>query len=264
MTVIWETTKVRDNLPRLGYAMPEVTPSASSSAAGYGAALAVNGDTFDAWKPTSVPATLQVTFDELTLVNYVAIGAHTLDQAGASAVIETWNGTTWTEVPGSAVAPTSGDPIFWLIKDVLALAVRVEVTDAIAEIGVFKAGAVTTFTPGRRADYLGMVGRDAREVEYMDNMSVTGEKLGRTIKSDGLSFPFSVSHLPETWASAVWPGLLDHCLGDDGFFLAPRPSQYPNECYYAWTQGIPRLERTMPNARMSRTLSMQLRGYRRP
>jgi hypothetical protein len=264
MTVVWEKTKLRDNFPRLGYAMPSGTVTASSAADGYGADLSVNGDTFDAWKPSSAPAWLQVVYPSAQTVNYAGVAAHTLDLVGATAVLQRWTGAAWADIAGTSVTPTNGDAIFWLFNDLLTDRIRLSVPGGVAEVGVFKAGRVTTFTTGRRADYLGQVGRDARRVEYQDNMSVTGEKLGRSLRSDGLGFGFQVEHLPETWASAVWPDLLDHCIGDDGFFLAPRPSQYPNECYYAWTSEMPTLERTLPNSIASRTLSMSLMGYKRP
>jgi hypothetical protein len=264
MTVVWETTKFRDNFPRLGYAMPSGTVTASTAAAGYGAALAVNGDTFDAWKPTAVPAWLQIVFPAAQVVNYAGVAAHTIDLVGATVKLQSWNGSAFVDIPGSEVTPTNSDAIFWLINDVSTERVRLAVSGGLAEIGVFKVGKATTFTTGRRADYLGQVGRDARRVEYQDNMSVTGEKLGRSLRSDGLGFGFQVDHLPETWAAAVWPDLLEHCLNDDGLFLAPRPAQYPDECYWAWTSAMPTLERTLPNRVASRTLSMPLMGYKRP
>lgn len=264
MSVIWETTKIRDNYPRLGYAAPTGTVTASTEADGYGAALAVNGDTFDAWKPTADPAWLEVAYDTAQSINYAGVAAHTIDIVGATVKLQFWDGAAFVDIPGTEVTPTTDDALFWLVNDVSTTRVRLVVTGGLAEIGIFQAGAVTSFTNGRRAEYLGQVGRDARRVEYSDNMSVTGEKLGRSLKSDGLGFGFQVEHLPETWAATAWPALLEHCLGDDGFFLAPRPAQYPDECYYAWTASMPTLERTMPNRVASRTLAMSLMGYKRP
>ena len=262
--IVWATDKLRDNLPRLGWKTPAGTVTASTAASGYGAALAFNGDTFDAWKPTAVQAWLRIDFDAAQDVDYIAIGAHTAGESGATLTPQYWTGSAWVTFPGCAFSPANDDAIMWLVSKVNTLRIRVLVDTAICEIGVMKCGLVTQFPVNRHADYLGDVGFDSRIVEYQDNYSVTGEKLGRTIRSDGLQFPFSVEYLPETWAETEWPGLRDHCLGDDGLFVAPRPAQYPAECYFAWTQSRPRLERTYPNRIMSRTLSLDLRGYKKP
>jgi hypothetical protein len=260
--IVWETFKERDNWPRIGWRTPQQTVTASSSVAGFGPALAVSGNTFDAWKPATVPAWLQVEFPSTRTISYAGIAAHTAGSSGATVNIQYWNGSAFVNFPGCGVAPTNNDPVFWLTKTVQTTRIRLTVADAVCEVGVFNTGRVTEFVNDRRATYLGSVGVDARVVEWQDNMSVTGEKLGRTKRSDGLSFAFAVPYLPETWAADEWPDLQEHCLDEDGLFLATRPSQYPNEVYYAWNEQPPTLERTYPNKTMSRTLAMQLRGYK--
>jgi hypothetical protein len=260
--IVWETFAERDNWPRVGWAMPAATVTASSSVAGFGAALAVNGDTFDAWKPSSVPAWLQLDFGTAQEISYAGIAAHTAGTDGATVGIQYWTGAAWVNFPGCSLAPDDNAPVMWLTKTVNTSRIRLTIADAVCEVGVFKVGRVMQFVDQRRATYLGAVGIDARVVEWQDNMSVTGEKLGRTIRSDGLSFAFAVPYLPETWAADEWPAFQAHCLGDDGFFLATRPAQYLNEVYFAWNETPPTLERTYPNKLMSRTLSMQLRGYK--
>jgi hypothetical protein len=262
--IVWQTFKTRSNLPVIGWQAYAGTPSASTAADGFGAALAFNGDTFDAWRPTAVPADLAVIYAESQVVTYAGIAAHTIGTAGATVKLQTWGGAAWADVPGCEVAPISDDPILFLIKPTETSRVRIVITGGIAEVGVFMAGRVTEFENGRFADYLGAVGNDARVIEYLDNTSVTGEFLGRTVRSDGLEFPFNVDHISETWAATEWPDMRDYFLtGKAVAFFANRPLGYPDEVYFARPTELPRLDRTLANKLASRTLTMNLRGHRR-
>jgi hypothetical protein len=262
--IVWQTFKTRDNLPVIGWHTYAGTPSASTAAAGFGAALAFNGDTFDAWKPTATPSNISIDFGTAREVTYIGIAAHTIGTDATFVQAEQWTGSAWALIPGCTLAPDNNDPILFLTKPITTSRVRIVITGGIAEVGVFMAGRLTEFEAGRFADYLGPVGNDARVIDYLDNTSVTGEFLGRTVRSDGLEFPFNVDHISETWAATEWPAMRDYFItGKAVAFFANRPLGYPDEVYFARPTELPRLERTLPNKRASRTLSMNLRGYRR-
>ena len=262
--IVWQTFKTRSNLPLIGWHTYAGTPSASTAAAGFGAALAFNGDTFDAWRPTAVPADLSLDFGAAQTVTYAGIAAHTIGTAGATVKLQTWDGATWVDVPGCEIEPENDDPILFLTNPLETSRVRLALTGAVAEVGVFMAGRLTEFEAQRFADYLGPVGNDARVIDYLDNTSVTGEFLGRTVKSDGLEFPFNVKNISETWAATEWPAMRDYFLtGKAVAFFANRPLGYPDEVYFARPTDRPTLDRTIPNRRISRTLNMNLRGYKR-
>jgi len=261
--VVWQRFAPRDNLPRIGYTMPAATATASSAAAGFGAALAINGNTYDAWKPTALPAWLQVEFAAPEAVDYIGVGAHTLDVVGATIKPQWWDGSAWVDFADCEIAPANDRALFWLLNPVTTTRVRVYITGGLPEIAVLMAGKVTRFDKDRFADYLGTVMGDGRLVQYKDNYSVSGNLLGSTRKNDGVSHTLKVDHISEAWAALFWQGLLEHCLDRKGLFVADRPGQYPEQVLLAHCEDMPTLERTLPNKVASRTLQMNLRGYKR-
>lgn len=247
--------------PFLCWRMPSVTATATSAASGFGASLAVNFRTYDAWKPTAAPGTLTLTFASAQDLTYVGIGAHTAGTAGATLTIEAEIATVWTEI--AEVEPETDDAILVLFEEVSATAVRIIVSDAVCELGVVMTGMATEIPS--KASFLGTPISESMAVEYQDNRSVTGNFLGRTVRADGLNFTLEIANLPETWRATEWAEFKAYTdKGEGVFFIAPKPGPYPDDVALAWATGSPRFERVTANRLLSGAVTLNCRGYRAP
>lgn len=247
--------------PFICWRMPSVTASATSAADGFGAALAANFRTYDAWKPTGAPGTLTLTFASAQSLTYIGIGAHTAGTAGATLTIEAEIATVWTEI--AEVAPADDEAILLLFHEISATAIRVVVSDAVCELGVVMCGMATECPA--KASFLGTPIGEAGEVSYADNASVTGNFLGRTVRSDGLAFQVEIANLSEDWRADEWVDFKAYVDKGEGiFFIAPKPGPYPDEVALAWVAESPRFERVTANKRLSGAVTLTCRGYRAP
>jgi len=266
MTVVIQTTFIGDlyplDHPRIGYASHAGTVAASTSAAGFAASLAASRETYNAWKPTAVPATWDVTYAAPARVGYVGIGAHTIGSSGATVKVQRRIGSDWVDVAGAQVTPANDDAIMWLIKPDLCSGIRLVLTGAVAELGVVMAGPVLEWP--RKTSFLGVPISEASQIEYEEGRSRTGEYFGRTIRSDGLEFDMSVEHLPEAFRVTEWAALRDHLdRGAGTFFIASRPNRYADDVAYAWPSQTARFDRTLPNYRVSGEVTIRCKGYKR-
>ena len=73
------------------------TTSASTEATGFEAVNAATPTTFDAWRPTALPADWTLTFDDAETISAVAIDTHTLGTSGASISIQKFD-VTWIDI----------------------------------------------------------------------------------------------------------------------------------------------------------------------
>jgi hypothetical protein len=266
MTVIIEPGFVGDYFPlshpRIGYASHAGTVAASTSAAGFGASLATARETYNAWKPTAVPATWDVTYATPARVGYVGIGAHTIGSSGATIKVQRRISAAWVDVPGSQITPANDDALMWLIAPVLCDGIRLVLTGAVAELGVVLAGPVLEWP--RLSNFVGMPISEAGQIQYQNSIGRTGEFFARTIRADGLEFDLTIEHLPEAFRATEWAAFRQH-LDRAGatFFVAPKPFRYPDDVAYAWPSETARFERTQPNYRISGEVSIRCRGYKR-
>lgn len=241
------------NHARIGYdnAVPSSTVAASTSEAGFPATATQNQLTYELWRPTAVPATLTYTFDAQP-IGYVGIAAHNLGEVGAAVSIEYQQGGSWYplvfEVPQDIGATLSLDfaaqtyqvyqqisdtgAVFYQFNEVNCTGIRINLTGAIASIGVVYAGRVLEMY---RPFYSGHTpGTLARKTTIRPNKSVNGQWLGRSVLREGLNGQFNWNNTPLPWYETnVEP--FSQAAINAPFFIAWNPKQHPDHVLYAWT-----------------------------
>lgn len=263
MSVVIESGVTNTHLPRIGWRAITGTISASSAANGFGAALAATGQTYSAWRATSLPATWAIDAGSAQAVDYCGIGAHEIGSNGGTVFVEYLVGVTWTQA--ATVTPTDDSAILFLFPEVSAQEWRIRITGTTApRVGNIRFGKVTTL-PQRSVFSPALPITEAEQFTYNVNVSATGEWLGRSVVAAGLQFSVQINHVPETFADGEWAAFRVHCNeGDATFYIAPKPSQYAKEVAYAWPTETVRAERNVAQRNLSRAINLQCAGYKRP
>jgi hypothetical protein len=148
-------------------------------------------------------------------------------------------------------------------------AIRLRIADpggaSLPTIGHVRAHRVLEWP--QRAQFTGLPITEARQIEYEFNQSQTGEWLGQTTKRRGLAFNVTIDNLSEAFSADTGPtgyrSFRDHADAGQPFFVATRPSKYPDEVAYCFADSLIESERVTPNFRISRSVTMSLRGYQR-
>jgi len=83
-----------------------------------------------------------------------------------------------------------------------------------------------------------------------------------------LRFDLTVQNLPETFRAAAgditWKGFINHVDNVGPFFIAAKPSSYPDDVAYARATERPRFNRERPNLNNSGAVTFQCMGYAAP
>ena len=213
---------------RILYTPATGTATASSAVEGFEAALALNPDTYSYWLPSAMPATWAVDFGSSKAVDAVGIAAHSL--AGQTVAVDTWNGTAWVEqVPAFAV--TDNGPLLMLFAEVTTAKVQIRVTGTAQPVGVVYAGKALVM-PQKAYVGLGQINLK-RRTEFKINQTEGGNWAGRSIARVSLIAGYQWAHITDAFYLVnVEPFSLS--ARQYPFFLAARPSGYPEETTYAW------------------------------
>jgi len=241
--------------PRIG-AMPFIgAVAASTAAAGFPATNAANANTAQWWRPSAVPATWTLTFTSAE-TSYCGIAAHNCGTVGATVNLQEWTGAAWATIATNT--PTDDSPIFFLIRRKARDRMRVQFTGAIPTVGVIYFGDVLEFP--QRADYVGSVSFErAVQDEYSTPVSDGGQWLGRYVTRRSVPASMKIDYLSEAWAEAYLTRLLDD-LKSRPAFMADRPGKFPKSVVFAYTNGPVIPERTIPNDRLSISVTFGVTG----
>lgn len=233
MSVTWTAGYAAASLYPMTHARILYTPAsgaatASSAVEGFEAALALNSDTYSYWLPSAMPATWAVDFGSSKAVDAVGIAAHSL--AGQTVAVDTWDGTAWVEqVPAFAV--TDNGPLLMLFAEVTTAKVQIRVTGTAQPVGVIYAGKALVM-PSKAYVGLGQINLK-RRTEFKINQTEGGNWAGRSIARVSLIAAYQWTHITDAFYLAnVEPFSLS--ARQYPFFLAARPSGYPEETTYAW------------------------------
>lgn len=248
------------NTPRIGWRRIAGTVAASTEAAGFAAANADTNRTDSFWQATALPATWRLDAGSAQSVSYCGIAAHDLGSRGCTILVQSsTDDSAWTT--RATITPTDDSAIFALFATVSARYWRLLISGAGDEptIGVIQFGAVTEFP--QRASYVGSVSFDrTRVASYSMNRSEGGQWLGRSVSRAMLTPVMQVAHLSETWIAAEWDAFALYAE-EAPFFIADRPDTYPKSCCYAWTNADLRVDRSLPNASVAMSVSLELTGF---
>ncbi len=211
------------------------TLSASSSPAGGEAENAVDGFTWDYWRPSGAgPHTLTVDCGSAQPVDYLALHASNLADVGGSITLErSSDGSAWTTVTGPTT-PTSSKPLLYLFASVSYRYYRITITGTGSILGVVQAGARLTLPEGI------FVGEAPTSLnprnEQLNSTSEGGQFLGRSLIRSGVSNSIKQDRVSQAFARGAWQAFASHAESRP-FFYSWRADDYPLEVMYAWSRG---------------------------
>ena len=126
--------------------------------------------------------------------------------------------------------------------------------DEATKISVVYAGAALVM-PVRGYNDLGPIDL-GMEVGINTYRTETGQIAGRFVDYAGLMGNLSFNHLPKPWVRSTLIPLLKKVITTP-FFVATRPSGYPDDCAYAWTT-----ENVIPQRmRLKNYMSVQMKVH---
>lgn len=252
---------------RIGYQtfVPDSTITASTEAAGFPASAVALSMTYEKWKPTALPATIEFVLPADSDSDYVGIAAHTLGSAGCTVAVEYAYSLTEGETAffqshneldggpslsmdfaaqeyelleesytaAETIAPSDDSAIMVLVKETMARYWRLTITGStIPEIGVVYIGKVLAM---QRMIYGGhSPGTLSRQTDIRPTRSEGGQFLGRSIIRQGLATSFQWENLKAQWYRDNFDPFVE-AARTAPFFIAWRPEDFPREVIYCWT-----------------------------
>ena len=242
--------------PRIGALPVAGTVAASTEAAGFSAVFAANLNTTQWWRPTAVPATWDLTFTAAQ-ISYFGIAAHDMATVGATVEVQRWNGSAW--VTAVTHTPSDNGPILGLIARGSLDRLRFRFTGAIPTIGVISLGDVTEFP--QRCKYAGSTSFELADAdEYRDTVSDGGQVLDRFRVRKSIPARMELDHLSEAWTDTVLVPLRTYAK-DFPFFMADRPLSRPKSVVFGSTKGPIQPERTIAQARVAMSVTIEVIGH---
>nr|BDD44164.1 hypothetical protein 31 [bacterium] len=190
---------------------------------------AVNGLTFDYWRPLGYPATLEVELSESTPVNYALIASH----SGLTFVFQYHDGSGWENLHAPIIDQTG------LVKAVFftqVLATRYRIKVNASENGAPRLGVVMLgkYTELPRKFYGGHAPIALnRNVKLLRNETEGGFMAGTYALRTGASTSVTVRHISAAWVRDNLENMND-LLRVQPFMFSWRPDSEPNDVAYGW------------------------------
>lgn len=213
--------------PRIGWQtytldLSPTDVTASSEATGSPADAVLRPDTAERWEPTAADASLTINLGATRTVSYVGIAAHTLGSVGTSVT-----------VLGETISPSGDEPILLLTTEQSVSSITLDLTGDPAQVGVVYVGEILEMM---RPVYGGhSPGPLSRDTTMKRSLSRGGQFLGQQIRRKGYSTGFSFNNLDPDWYRDSFDPFVEHARRYP-YFVAWRPTRYPEEVMYGWTQ----------------------------
>lgn len=204
--------------------------SATSETPGFEADSVLNELTYEKWKPTSTGATITIDMGGIKAIDYIAIAAHTLGSTNKLVSFSySTNGTSYTQL--SARYPPNDRAIFDDFTQVSARYVRIQMSGGteLAVIGVIYIGQYLEMYRPIYGGHTPIV--LSRKTTTKNNISESGQWLGRSIVRQGLISEFNWRHTPINWYEQNIDPLSKHAQTKP-FFIKWRPDDYSQQVAY--------------------------------
>lgn len=270
--------------PRIGYdnVVTEANVLGSTSLAGFPADSVGNALTYELWKPSELPATLDIDAGAPVTADYVAFGAHNLAGCRITLSYSTDGSTYSPAIEGVVVRNKAGmmlfEPVtarYWRL-DILGWAtsptLSLDFVNRVYAVGDYTEADGTylgVLYLGRalqmeRGIYQGHTpGEFARNDEIRPSVSEGGQWLGRTVVRKGYDTSYSFSNLRADWVRSTLAPFLDAAVTDP-FFIAWRPETKADEVLLGWTQGPIVPTNSGPRDLMSVDFNVSAHGEQEP
>ena len=221
---------------RIGYDnfVPAATVTATSAEAVWPADSVQRENTFERWQPPSGNASITIDNGTAKSADYIGIAVHTLGSSASTITVQYFDLTSgWTTI--ETVSPLENSAIMAIFAEVTARYFRVIVAGSTApQIGVIYLGVALAM---QRAIYAGHSPITlARRTVKRPTKSEDGQFLGSSTIRYGLQTGFAWKHLKAQWYRDNFDPFVKSARSKP-FFIAWRPSKFPNEIAYGWSTG---------------------------
>jgi hypothetical protein len=215
------------------YTRDAVTVTVSSETAAGPKDAPLRPDTVEFWEPAAMPATWEIDFGALRDIDYIGIAGHTIGASGAAIAAETsQDGTTWTAFAGD-IAP--GDDTAIMLLDELRSVRYVRLTltgTTVPRLAVIYIGEALAMP---RMIYGGHTPITlSRETVLHQSLSRGGQFLGQGFRRHGVTGSIAFQNLPASFVRQDFD-LFTKSARRFPYFVAWRPSTFPKEVAYVWT-----------------------------
>ena len=205
------------------------TVTGSTEATGFEAVNAATATTFDAWKPTAMPATWKLEFDDTEAINAIGIDTHNLGTSGTTVTVQAFDDGDWEDVVSGT--PTDDEPIAFLFEARSENRIRLSLAGSTEpEISVIHCSYALEVP---QMVYMGATTPIdlAFTTEFEFNQSADGHFLGQTEMYRKNDNEFSIQHLTEYWMrNTMLPFIKD--AREYPYFLLERPHSLPTALSY--------------------------------
>lgn len=180
-------------------------------------------------------------------VNYVGIAGHNLAGAELQLQYRLDPGDAWTDAT-TAVIPGDNHALMWYFETINSAAywrLNIQPAEGIApRVAVIYIGEVLTL---QRRVFVGHTPiKDAEQTNWQENMSQSSQYLGRVIESEVLDVSLAQQNVDqEFYREYIRPFAQAAKLKP--FFMAWRPSKYPEEIGYCWITRNINMQNALPN-----------------
>ena len=236
----------------------------------------VSDQTWEWWKPSSMPAWWKVDAGEAVTVDCIGIAAHNLSTQNCTVKVQySTNDSDWNDVTDATATPSTDAPVMILFAATSARYWRIYITSSDSpqsapRICVIYIGEALEMQ--RPIKWLGHTpGVLNRRIEKRANESVRGQRLGTTLIRQGFQADFEVNNLPELWVRGDFDDFVQSAWRY-GYFVAWRPEDFTDDVLFGWTEDpiiatneghgkLPRSSATTTDGRrMSVSWSMRAHG----
>ena len=227
--------------------------SGTDGLSGYPIINIANPATYERYRPNASTATINIDAGSGVECDYAAMQSKNV--ANASIYYST-NGTDYTLIYEANLGSASGAGMV-LFEETTARYWRVVLTGSNMEIVAFKLGKALAM---QRPIYGGHSPMSlSRVTAERPNVSETGQYLGVTQQRAGYTGSFAWNNLKAAWYREYFDAFVANNPKANPFFIAWRPSDYPQEVTYCWAKGNIAPQNTGTKDFMS--VSMNVEGY---
>lgn len=196
----------------------------------------LRADTYERWKPLTLPATWQLEFNATRNIDYVGLAGHNFGSAAISILVEYQLGAgSWTTF-ASGAAPADDSPLLYLDTAVDCNRIRITLSSTgtmMPQLGVVYVGTSMPMPQPVNGKYRPI--NMSRDTLLKAALSRGGQFLGQDYRRNGVSGEIGFQLLTASWVRSNFDAF-SKAARKYPYFLAWDPLDFPNEVGYVWSE----------------------------
>lgn len=242
MTIEISGTLANPDNPRICYnnLAKDASVTVSTETTGFVGTNTQNALTYNFWKPTALPATIEYDIGTQTTVDFCGIAAHNLGTSGCTVTLQYDDGmspASWVTIDSQA--PSDNSIILFLFDSIASNKFRLLVEAVDSNSTVPALGVV--YLGQQLAMPLEMYGGHtpitlSKTTVVRPQTSEGGQWLGISKIRQGAATTIDFSNLTASWLRSNFKPFMDDAI-DNPFFWAWRPTSFTSEVAYCKTNG---------------------------